>query len=79
MRFPKPCRATRGYGALALKLLAPDGILVFCCCSGLITMDMIEDLLAQVSQAERREVQILEHGASVGPSGGDFLPRVQLS
>jgi 23S rRNA (cytosine1962-C5)-methyltransferase len=55
--------ALRGYGrlmSLALKLLAVDSILVFCCCSGLIDMAMIEELLAQESTSERREVQILE-------------------
>jgi 23S rRNA (cytosine1962-C5)-methyltransferase len=58
--IPEALQGYRRLQELALKLLAPDGILVFCCCSGLITMDMIEELLAQVSQAERREVQILE-------------------
>jgi 23S rRNA (cytosine1962-C5)-methyltransferase len=58
--IPEALQGYRRLQGLALKLLAPDGILVFCCCSGLITMDMIEELLAQVSQAERREVQILE-------------------
>jgi 23S rRNA (cytosine1962-C5)-methyltransferase len=57
---PEALQGYRRLQGLALKLLAPDGILVFCCCSGLITMEMIEELLAQVSQAERREVQILE-------------------
>src|SRR5262249_53258949 len=45
---------------LALQLLDPDGILVTCCCSGLITADMLEDLLAQLAAEERREVQILD-------------------
>jgi 23S rRNA (cytosine1962-C5)-methyltransferase len=55
--------ALRGYRrlqALALRLLEPDGILVTCCCSGLITVDMLEDLLAQLSAETRRDVQILE-------------------
>jgi 23S rRNA (cytosine1962-C5)-methyltransferase len=44
-------------------LLEPDGILVTCCCSGLITHEMLDDLLAQVAAEERREVQVLErHG-----------------
>src|SRR5262249_12550362 len=44
--------AMRGYRrlqTLALKLLDPEGILVTCCCSGLITMDMLEELLAQIA------------------------------
>jgi 23S rRNA (cytosine1962-C5)-methyltransferase len=55
--------AMRGYRRLqsqALKLLEPDGILVVCCCSGLIDMIMLEDLLAQLAVEERREIQILE-------------------
>jgi 23S rRNA (cytosine1962-C5)-methyltransferase len=55
--------ALRGYRrlqTLALRLLAADGILVTCCCSGLITGDMLEDLLAQLAAEERREIQLLE-------------------
>jgi 23S rRNA (cytosine1962-C5)-methyltransferase len=55
--------ALRGYRrlqTLALRLLEPDGILVTCCCSGLITADMLEDLLAQLAGEERRDVQFLE-------------------
>ncbi len=55
--------ALRGYRRLqakALRLLEPDGILVTCCCSGLITIAMLEDLLAQLAAEERRDVQILE-------------------
>ncbi len=55
--------ALRGYRrlqTLALRLLDPDGILVTCCCSGLITMDMLIDLLGQLAVEERRDVQVLE-------------------
>jgi 23S rRNA (cytosine1962-C5)-methyltransferase len=55
--------ALRGYRrlqTLGLRLLEPDGILVTCCCSGLITEPMLVDLLAQLAAEERREVQILE-------------------
>jgi 23S rRNA (cytosine1962-C5)-methyltransferase len=55
--------ALRGYRRLqsqALKLLDPDGILVVSCCSGLIDMPMLEQLLAQLAVEERREIQILE-------------------
>jgi 23S rRNA (cytosine1962-C5)-methyltransferase len=55
--------ALRGYRrlqALALRLLNADGILVTCCCSGLITMEMLEELLAQLAAEERRAVQVLE-------------------
>ncbi len=55
--------ALRGYRrlqTLALRLLEPHGFLVTCCCSGLIRMDMLEDLLAQLAAEEKRVVQILE-------------------
>jgi len=55
--------ALRGYRrlqTLALRLLEPDGILVTCCCSGLITMNMLEDLLGRLATEEGREVQILQ-------------------
>jgi 23S rRNA (cytosine1962-C5)-methyltransferase len=54
--------ALRGYRrlqTLALRLLEPDGILVTCCCSGLIDASMLQDLLAQLAALERRAVQIL--------------------
>jgi 23S rRNA (cytosine1962-C5)-methyltransferase len=55
--------AMRGYRrlqTLALRLLESDGILVTCCCSGLITLDMLMDLLAHLAAKERRDIQILE-------------------
>jgi 23S rRNA (cytosine1962-C5)-methyltransferase len=55
--------ALRGYRrlqTLALRLLEPGGFLVTCCCSGLITMAMLEDLLAQLAAEEKRTVQVLE-------------------
>jgi 23S rRNA (cytosine1962-C5)-methyltransferase len=57
--------ALRGYRRLqtqALRLLEPDGILCTCCCSGLIDMTMLQDLLAQLAAEERREIQILYRG-----------------
>lgn len=55
--------ALRGYRILisqALRLLEPDGILIMCCCSGLISVGEIEDVLAQASVNCNRFVQILE-------------------
>lgn len=55
--------AMRGYRrlqSLALRLLEPDGILVMCCCSGLIQLPMLETLLGQLAESEKRDVQILE-------------------
>lgn len=55
--------ALRGYRrliTLGLRLLESDGILVMCCCSGLISAEMIEEVLSQVAASERRFVQLLE-------------------
>ena len=55
--------AMRGYRRLqtmALRLLESDGILVVCCCSGLITLEMLEELLAQLAGEEKRRIQILQ-------------------
>jgi 23S rRNA (cytosine1962-C5)-methyltransferase len=54
--------ALRGYRrlqTLALRLLEPDGILATCCCSGLIPVDMLHQLLAQLSVCEGRPIQLL--------------------
>lgn len=55
--------ALRGYRQLqsqALRLIEPGGVLVICCCSGLISMAMLLELLGQVSADLKRPVQILE-------------------
>ncbi|HYT90293.1 MAG TPA: class I SAM-dependent rRNA methyltransferase, partial [Gemmataceae bacterium] len=55
--------ALRGYRRLqsqALRLLEPDGILVTCCCSGLIDLAMLEEGLAQLAEEMGREIQLLE-------------------
>jgi 23S rRNA (cytosine1962-C5)-methyltransferase len=55
--------AMRGYRQLlkqSVKLAEPGGFVVFCCCSGLITADMLTELVARVGGEERRDVQILE-------------------
>jgi 23S rRNA (cytosine1962-C5)-methyltransferase len=75
--------ALRGYRrlqTLALRLLEPDGILATCCCSGLITTDMLVDLLAQLAEKEGREIQILQrrgqaadHPVSVGCLESNYL------
>ena len=60
---PEAMRGHKRLQTLALRLLDTDGVLVTCCCTGLITMDMLDALLAQVAAEERRDVQILErHG-----------------
>ena len=60
--------ALRGYRRLqsqSMKLLEPDGILVVCCCTGLITRENLHELLAQLAAETRRSIQILE---TRGPS-----------
>jgi 23S rRNA (cytosine1962-C5)-methyltransferase len=57
--IPEALRGYRRLQTLALRLLEADGILVTCCCSGLITPEMLEELLAQIAAHERRDLQIL--------------------
>ena len=60
--------AMKGYRRLhqsAMKLLAPGGVLVTCCCTGLIVMNDLEELLGQVAVEAKRDLQILERR---GPS-----------
>jgi 23S rRNA (cytosine1962-C5)-methyltransferase len=55
--------AMRGYRQLlkqSFKLVETGGFVAFCCCSGLITPEMLTELIAQVAGEERRDVQILE-------------------
>lgn len=58
--------ALKGYRrlqALSLQLLNPGGILVLCCCSGLIKMQELEEITAQVATEAKQSLQILErHG-----------------
>lgn len=58
--------ALKGYRrllALSLQVLEPDGILVLCCCSGVIKLQELEDIAAQVATEAKRPMQILErHG-----------------
>ncbi len=49
--------------ALSFLLLEPGGILVTCCCSGVVGLEQFEEVLAQVATEAKRSVQILErHG-----------------
>jgi 23S rRNA (cytosine1962-C5)-methyltransferase len=56
--------ALKGYMRLnqaAVDVLAPDGILVTCSCSGLVGRDLFADVIGQVAEQSRRKIQILEH------------------
>lgn len=61
---PEALKGYRRLQKLTAQLLPPDGILVMCCCSGLITMDMVEDVMAQVAVDVGRDIQILERRGS---------------
>jgi 23S rRNA (cytosine1962-C5)-methyltransferase len=63
-----------------LKLLDRDGILVKCCCTGLISMQDLEDLIAQTAIDEKRDFQLLarrgaaaDHPVSVTCREGAYL------
>ena len=56
-------RALKGYLRLnlaAVDVLAPDGILVTCSCSGQVDREMFAELLGQVAEQAGRPIQILE-------------------
>lgn len=56
-------RAIKGYSKLnqaAIRVLKPNGILVTCSCSGLVSRLEFQDMLQEASRAERRPIQILE-------------------
>jgi 23S rRNA (cytosine1962-C5)-methyltransferase len=57
---PEALKGYRRLHQLALKLLGRDGILVSCCCTGLITQGELEDVIAQTAVESRRDLQILE-------------------
>lgn len=57
---PEAIRGYRRLHQLAMKLLDRDGVLVSCCCTGLVTMEMLEDVIAQVATEARRDLQLLE-------------------
>jgi len=56
-------QALRGYRRLlqqAMKLLPGGGVLAMSCCTGLITAEMLQDIIAQCAAEARRDVQLLE-------------------
>jgi 23S rRNA (cytosine1962-C5)-methyltransferase len=62
---PEAMKGYRRLHQLAMKLLDRDGVLVTCCCTGLIGMNDLEELIGQVSVEAKRDLQILERR---GPS-----------
>jgi 23S rRNA (cytosine1962-C5)-methyltransferase len=57
---PDALKGYRRLHQLALRLLDRDGVLVSCCCTGLIAMSDLEDLIAQCAIEAKRDLQFLE-------------------
>jgi 23S rRNA (cytosine1962-C5)-methyltransferase len=57
---PDALKGYRRLHQLALKLLDKDGVLASCCCTGLIAMTDLEELIGQVAVEAKRDVQLLE-------------------
>lgn len=57
---PEAIKGYRRLHQLAMKLLDRDGVLVSCCCTGLIALHELEDVIAQVSSEAKRDLQIVE-------------------
>ncbi|MBX9583847.1 MAG: class I SAM-dependent rRNA methyltransferase, partial [Gemmataceae bacterium] len=62
---PEALKGYRRLHQLAMKLLDKDGVLVSCCCTGLIALTELEELIGQVAVEAKRDLQILERR---GPS-----------
>ena len=63
--LPDAFKGYRRLHQLALKLLDKDGVLVSCCCTGLIAMTDLEELIGQCAVEGKRDLQLLERrGAS---------------
>jgi len=60
--LPKAQSAYRRLNQLAMKVLAPEGILVSCSCSYHLGADELQDAIAKAARAAEKQVQILESG-----------------
>jgi len=58
--IPEAIKGYRRLHQLAMQLLAKDGVLISCCCTGLITLEEFEDVIVQVAVEGKRDMQILE-------------------
>src|SRR5262249_50430898 len=73
-------RGYHGLNRLALDVLADDGILVTCSCTGYVERGMFENMLSEAALSARRRLQILEargaspdHPTSVACPETDYL------
>jgi 23S rRNA (cytosine1962-C5)-methyltransferase len=57
---PEALRGYRRLHQLAMRLLGPGGVLVSCCCTGLITLEDLEEVIGQTAVEAKRDLQILE-------------------
>lgn len=58
--LPDALRAYHKLNERAVELLEPDGVLVTCSCSGYVTREDFQHVLAEVAQRTGRNVQIVE-------------------
>jgi 23S rRNA (cytosine1962-C5)-methyltransferase len=57
--IPEALRGYRRLLTLAVQMSTAGAILVMCCCSGLITQEMLNELMGQIAAEEKRDIQIL--------------------
>jgi 23S rRNA (cytosine1962-C5)-methyltransferase len=77
---PEALRGYHSLNRLAIEVLAENGILVTCSCTGHVERGMFENMLAEAAQSARRRLQILEtrgaaadHPTSVTCPETDYL------
>lgn len=58
--IPEALRGYHSLNRLAMEVLEVDGILVTCSCTGHVSHEMFEDMLADAARSARRQLQILE-------------------
>jgi 23S rRNA (cytosine1962-C5)-methyltransferase len=73
--LPQALRAYHSLNHLAVSVLKPEGLLVTCCCSGLVRREDFEQMLADVAIQSRRHIRILEaRGAAPDHPRSPFCP-----
>ncbi len=76
--LPAAERAYKDLNLRALRLLAPDGVLVSCSCSGKLTLERFGQVLQSAIEDAKRPVQILERrGAGRDHPGLAGLPETE--
>jgi 23S rRNA (cytosine1962-C5)-methyltransferase len=77
---PEALRGYHSLNRLAIEVLADDGILVTCSCTGYVEREMFENMLAESALSAKRRLQILEvrgaapdHPTSVTCRETDYL------